>query len=178
MKQRNTPSKKYTNRGEHRLSSVWTVWAHDKEDENFTKSSYKKCYTITTIEDMWRFFNNIQDFSRHQLYFMRNNIQPKYECPENKNGGSCSVCVQHSGQVKNVLESCIVRLISEQFLPARYCHQITGLYMAPKLHGALIKLWFTDYNWLMQYSYLINLQNIQPITAPRYKKHLEKLISR
>ena len=167
-------NQKPRHRSQHAVQSTWTVYAHDKSDENFTNCSYKKCYSIRTLEDMWVFFNNIQDFSRHQLYFMRGDIPPKYECPQNVHGGCCSVCVQAPQHVKSVLIAFVVRLISEQFLYRNYYNQITGLYMAPKTHGALIKIWFRNYDWLMRNASTINLKGINHITPARFKKHLNR----
>jgi hypothetical protein len=136
---------------EHHLTNTpWNIYAQDKMDEDFTNESYKQCFTIKTLEDMWIFFNGVNDFSRHQFYIMRNDIAPQYEVPENINGGTCSYIVDNLPAVTDTLIELTVRAISENLVSKKNSKQITGIYMNPKKHGANIKIWVQNYNWLKE----------------------------
>ena len=143
------------------FQSRWKIYAHDKQDKDFTKCSYKHCYTISSISDFWCFFNNVEDFSRHQFYIMRGDILPFYECEENKNGGSCSFFIQRIEHVRETMIRFCVRLLSEALLPAQHYRQITGLYLNPKGNGGLLKIWFTDFGWLKKHSYLLRVKDLR-----------------
>ena len=47
-----------------KLHTKWSIWTHDKADEQFTDDSYKKCYIIHTWSDFWTFFNSINDYGK------------------------------------------------------------------------------------------------------------------
>lgn len=156
---------------DHPLHNVWKIYAHDKTDKEFTNESYKHCFSMQTIEEFWCFFNNVDDFSRHQFYIMRKNIPPKYECPENRNGGGYSCFIKYSSEVKETLIQVLIRMIGETIVPAQFHDQITGLYLNPKQEGAILKLWFKDFEWLKLNSKKVNLSGIVKLTSHRYTKH-------
>lgn len=155
----------------HPLTDLWTIYAHDKKDTDFTNHSYKKCYTFATLEEFWTFFNNINDFTRHQFYIMRSKIPPKYECDENKDGGSCSYLIHRTFEVKPTIIQLLIRIICGQLLPCRDYEEITGLYINPKIEGANVKIWFKNYNWLKNNWKLILTNDIKNLRSQRISKH-------
>ena len=42
---------------ENSLKHTWNMWYHHEKD-NWKVSGYRQFYTIKTIEDFWRMFNN------------------------------------------------------------------------------------------------------------------------
>lgn len=153
------------------LNTKWTIYAHDKEDTDWTDDSYKKCYEFDTIEKFWIFFKNFDDFSRHQFYIMRNKIEPRFECKENKNGGACSFIIQNIFDIKDTLIRVIIRTISEQIIDVKDYNQVTGISLNPKSDSATIKIWFRDYGWLKQNSENMYLNDIRTLTSKRLMKH-------
>ena len=162
---------KYNNTDEHFTNTVWNIWAHDKADTDFTNDSYKKCYTIRTFEDFWVFFNNVNDFSRHQFYIMRKNIAPIYEVKENINGGGLSFLIQNHHLVKQTLIETCIRVISENLVHPKYYAEITGIYLNPKKDGANLKIWFTNYEWLQANVNEIYIDDIKTLTSKRISQH-------
>ncbi len=155
----------------HYLNNVWTIYAHDKQDDDFSKNSYKQVMIIETIEDFWLFFNNINEFTRHQFYIMRKKIPPIYECPENIEGGGISFMIQKSAQIKDVLVQLTIRMISERLCDPAVHHKVTGLYMNPKAEGANIKIWVDDYEWLKRNAHNFQFQQINGLRSKRITAH-------
>lgn len=156
-----------------RLNTGWNVWAHDRTDHQFTDDSYKKCFRITNWEQFWLFFNNIKDYSRHQFYFMRGDILPKYETPENINGGAVSFMIHETQKVKSAIIQLLVRVFSENLLknPNDYKY-ITGVCLIPKIDGANVKIWISDFYWLQQNVNEMNFHQLRwAMRSQRICKH-------
>ena len=162
---------KYNNSDQHFTNTIWNIWAHDKADTDFTNDSYKKCYTIKTFEDFWVFFNNVNDFSRHQFYIMRKNIAPIYEVPENIHGGACSFLITNIHKVQETLIKTCIRVISENLVPPKHYAQITGIYLNPTKNGANLKIWFSNFEWLQDNIGCLVIDDIKTLTSKRISKH-------
>ena len=152
-------------------NSIWKIYIHDKTDRDFSKQSYKRCYVIRSLEDFWRFFNNITSLCNHQMYFMRSNIPPYYECPENKNGGTLGFVIQREELVKPTTIQVLVRLIGESLLPTSQFSQVTGVYLNPKKNGANLRIWCKDYQWLQNNFHQFKLKDIKALTTQKIAKH-------
>ena len=162
---------KFHNKQQHFTNTTWNIWAHDKADADFTNDSYKKCFTIATLEDFWVFFNNVNDFTRHQFYVMRKDIAPIYEVPENIDGGAYSFLITTSNNVKNGFIALTIRVISENLLPPKHYNQVTGIYLNPKPEGANIKVWFRDHAWLRQNHSSVFIDDQKLLKSKRISKH-------
>ena len=155
------------------LNNYWTIFVHDKEDPDFTKIAYKSCYVIKSLEDFWRFFNKFNDFSRHQFYIMKNNIQPKFECDENKNGGSISWLVYKNDTTNEFIINFVLRLVTDNFLKGKSQNKhITGVLINPKQKRVVIKIWFRNYDWLQKNFWHVNIEGFcPPLYSRQVKKH-------
>ena len=163
---------KYANSESHIINDYWHIYAHDKRDTDFTNDSYEKCFTIETLEDFWLFFNNVNDFTRHQFYIMRKNIQPRYEVPENINGGTLSYLILQTVDVKPTLIQIVLRMICEKIVTnKRYYDEITGIYLNPKQDGANLKIWFKDFKWLQNNISSLRVTDIKTLKSQRLSKH-------
>lgn len=155
----------------HKTQHTWSIYAHDKKDTDWSNASYKKCYVIRTLEDFWLFFHNIDDFTRHQFYIMKNKILPRFECKENKNGGSLSFMIMNSLDVNDTFIRVVARMIGEQMVDPEYKDEITGLSLNPKIEGANLKIWFTSWTWLQYNDTKIYTSDIRTLESKRLMKH-------
>lgn len=162
---------KYNNTTKHITHTIWNIFAHDKADTDWTNYSYKKCYTIRTFEDFWIFFNNVNDFTRHQFYIMRKNILPRYEVAENINGGTCSFLIRNHYEIKHTLIAVCIRIISENLVPPKYFDEITGVYITPKKDGANLKIWFKNFEWLKANHNILCIDDIKSLCSKRISPH-------
>ena len=157
----------------HILHNPWVIYAHDKSDRDFSlKTSYKKVFTMTYIEDFWLFFNNFRDFSRHQFYIMRKDIPPIYECPENRDGGAWSYIIRHERdadkhKVADTLIQTTIRMIGETLIERQFHDQITGLYLNPKPNRSNLKIWMRDFRNPGD----LNTDDIIGLTSKRFRPH-------
>jgi hypothetical protein len=74
------------------LSNKWKIWYHHEKD-NWKLSGYKNIYEINTVGDFWRLYNNwnkLKGVNSKHFFFMKDDITPLWEDPENINGGCWS----------------------------------------------------------------------------------------
>jgi len=124
------------------LSYTWNLWYHHEKD-NWKLSGYKKIYTIKTIGDFWRFYNNwdkIGGITNKHYFLMRDNVTPLWEDPENINGGCWSFKV-HEEQASELWEDLSVYLLCNQLCPT-INDDILGLSIClKKNNNTVIKIW-------------------------------------
>ena len=74
------------------LKNNWDLWYHSINDNNWTKNSYKKIYSINSLLD-YNYIKNTfqQDHYQNGMFFcMKEDIFPNWEDPDNRNGGCLS----------------------------------------------------------------------------------------
>lgn len=85
----------------HPLQNKWTLWfdnpsnSQGRVDQKSWADQLKKVVTFDTVEDFWRIFNYIRPASKLQIganyHLFKNDIEPKWEHPENYKGGKWNV---------------------------------------------------------------------------------------
>jgi hypothetical protein len=127
-------------RNDVKLNSKWVLWAHDIDDTDWSTKSYKRVYTINTINDFWKLFNNFNKMGLKFMhyYIMRDDIIPTWEDLNNRYGGICSIKLE----LKNSLEA-YEDLCSKMVMEIITTHEkdINGISISPKNNWALIKIW-------------------------------------
>jgi len=101
----------------HPLQFSWTLWykkgTNSRDKRNTTEKKnwedeIKKIYSFDTIEDFWSLFNNIASPSQlmcgSDYFLFKSDIEPKWEDPQNKNGGNWTILVQNSPSRKELLD--------------------------------------------------------------------------
>ena len=86
----------------HNLTDKWTLWAHLPHDIDWTTKSYKKIYTIDTVESAIAIMETMPEVlvKNCMLFIMRDGIAPVWEDPQNRTGG----CFSYKIANKNVYE--------------------------------------------------------------------------
>lgn len=121
--------------------NTWTLWFHSVRDNNWTKDSYKKIYTISNLGD----YEILKDIIKKlhlqncMLFLMKDDILPIWEDPENINGSSVSFKI--SGEdVVNDWNNIILNVITNDIY-IKKINNINGLSISPKKEFNIVKLW-------------------------------------
>ena len=151
---------------DHKLNTSWTIYIHNIHDKDWSLESYKKVFTIRTIEDFWVFFSNFTRFREFNFYIMRGNIKPVYEDKLNINGGSYSYIVQGK-EVRETLIHVLMKMIGETLINVNHHRQITGVSLVPKRGTSILKIWISNKKKLME----LNINDISGLTSQRFQSH-------
>lgn len=139
------------------LQSPWNLYFHDPFNYNWDKKSFYNIYTINTISDFWDIFNSLKHFLNvGMFFFMRNNIIPLWEEPENKNGGYISYKLSNNNFI-NEIEKILIMVLSENTLKNEYINDfdiINGISISPKKNFSIIRIWLKSmkYNDIKYYN--------------------------
>ena len=70
----------------------WDLWYHSITDNNWGKSSYKKLSSLSNLFDYKYFKENFRQdhFQNGMFFYMKENIFPNWEDPDNRNGSCLS----------------------------------------------------------------------------------------
>ncbi len=125
------------------LSDKWALYAHLPHDKNWDLSSYIKMRDIVTSIDIIKTHNTMPDFlfTGCMLFLMKNNIKPRWEDPNNKNGGCFSFKIQNNNVItvwKRLTYYVISNEISQN---EEFCKNVTGITISPKKNFCIIKIW-------------------------------------
>jgi hypothetical protein len=130
----------------HQLDDKWTMWAHLPHDTDWSITSYKKIYTIDTVEGAIALSETIPDVlvKNCMLFLMREGIKPIWEDPKNRQGG----CFSYKISNKNVFEVwkdlsyvLVGNSISNQ---SSFVGNVTGITISPKKNFCIIKIWMSN----------------------------------
>jgi len=132
----------------HPLQNRWTLWFDAppqgaKLNQANWGDTLKEVVTFDTVEDFWRIFNNIRPASKLQnnanYSLFKDNIQPKWESPDNKQGGKWIV---NSKSGKDNLDKMwlwsVLACIGETFEDE---NEICGCVVSLRSRGDKIALW-------------------------------------
>ncbi len=120
------------------LNSKWIIYYHENANKKWNLNSYIKLTEIETIETFWKFFNNLPDLKNGSFYIMRNNINPMWEDPLNKDGGSWNFFT-NSKDINKYFETLSIYLLGETIcnLP----EEINGISITAKKVNFSVKIW-------------------------------------
>ena len=76
----------------HPLTDKWVLWAHLPHDIDWSVNSYKKIFTLTTVEETIAIMETIPEIlvKNCMLFLMKEGIKPTWEDPRNRDGGCFS----------------------------------------------------------------------------------------
>ena len=81
----------------YQLNTNWCLWYHSINDTNWNKNSYQNLYTIKNLYDLKSLNDSIEKIhlQNGMFFFMRENIFPTWEDPDNREG--CCISFKISG---------------------------------------------------------------------------------
>jgi len=137
----------------HPLLHTWTLW-YDGMVPNrgeITTANWgdniKEVFTVATIEDFWRLYNNItlptqlQFGSSYNLF--KDNIEPKWEHPANEKGGKWTIII---GKTKGLLDRywlwLLLACVGEQLEDDE--NQICGAVVNVRKNQDKLSIWTKD----------------------------------
>jgi hypothetical protein len=138
-----TPEKLKETGSEIKLADKWVFWSHSLENRNWKLDSYKKLYTISTVSEFWKVFNNLESLGVNvsHTFFMREGINPTWEDPANRNGGVCSFKIE-IGKLNSATVDFGSYLVKEMLTDTE--NDINGISISPKNSWGILKLWNKD----------------------------------
>jgi hypothetical protein len=123
------------------LKHNWCVWYHAEKD-NWKISGYKMIYTIKTISDFWKFYNNwalVGGVCSKHWFLMKQGVTPTWEDITNVNGGCWSYKITED-QAEELFEDLSSYLVCESL-----ADETVGLSVCMKKNNnCVIKIWNTN----------------------------------
>jgi hypothetical protein len=121
------------------LKNSWMIYAHMPFDTNWSLDSYKKIYKMKTAEDVKTLMCEINHniLVNCMIFMMRDNIDPVWEHPENKNGGAFSFKVFNE-DVPTMFIELVYNTVN-----GIYGENVTGISISPKRNFCIVKLWLS-----------------------------------
>jgi len=131
---------------QHPLSDRWTIWAHLPHDTDWSISSYKKIFTMSSVEESIAITETLPEVlvKNCMLFIMREGIKPIWEDTKNRAGG----CFSYKISNKNVYE--VWRDISYVLVggtistQSSFVANVTGITISPKKNFCIIKIWMAN----------------------------------
>lgn len=124
------------------LTNKWILWYHHEKD-NWKLSGFKQLYTISTIQDFWKFYNNwsvIGGITNKHIFLMKEGVSPLWEDSENIHGGCWSFKI-HEDNAEELWEDLSVHLVGDK-LYTNDKDTILGLSLClKKNNNVVVKIW-------------------------------------
>ncbi|CAB55035.1 Eukaryotic translation initiation factor 4E-5 [Caenorhabditis elegans] len=133
------------------LQRNWSWWFLNDDRNASWQDRLKKVYTFNTVPEFWAFYeailppSGLNDLCDYNVF--RDDIQPKWEAPENWDGGRWLIII-NKGKTPEVLDAVwleiLLALIGEQF--GKDMESICGLVCNVRGQGSKISVWTKNCN--------------------------------
>ena len=155
---------------DYNLKDKWILWYHSITDNSWAKSSYKELSKVENFFD-YQHIKEIfkQDHYQNGMFFyMKENIFPNWEDPDNRAGG----CISFKVPSRDIIEEwndLLLRCISNNILNENN-NEINGISISPKKEFNIIKIWIrnNDFNYKEKYN---EYGKYFQLEKSLYKKH-------
>ena len=129
------------------LADKWDIYYHLPFCKNWDLNSYVIIMkNVDTAEKLIAINDEIPEIAVKQcmLFVMKSGITPRWEDPQNKNGGCFSFKVPNKNVV-SVWRTMLFSLCGETlFLDAKYNSLIAGITVSPKKNFCIVKIWMKN----------------------------------
>mmetsp|Transcript_27568 Transcript_27568/g.38885 ORF Transcript_27568/g.38885 Transcript_27568/m.38885 type:complete len:219 (+) Transcript_27568:192-848(+) len=174
----------------HPLLHNWTLWydsqmtnpqAAKQQSQDNWGESIKEVYTVTSVEDFWRLYNNVATPSQLQLgcnyNLFKKGIQPKWEDPSNAQGGKWTLLIsKQKGLLDKYWMWLVLACIGEQLDDEQ--NQICGCVVNVRKGQDKLNIWTKDAenkDAIMKIGYalkkVLELPDVFPVS---YQAHFSK----
>jgi len=120
----------------------WIIWYHS-EKNNWKLSGYKQLYKISSISDLWKFYNNweaVGGIINKHIFLMREDVTPLWEDPQNINGGCWSFKILEENAEELWTDLSVTLLANKLYM--NDTDEILGLSLClKKNNNVVIKIW-------------------------------------
>ena len=162
-----------SNESVHCLNDKWVLWSHLPHDTDWSNDSYKQICTISLVEELIQLNDYLDEklIKNCMLFFMRDNISPTWEDPNNIKGG----CFSYKINNKNVKASWNLlsyAVAGETSIKTSDLNNIVnGITISPKKNFCIIKIWINTCNY-QDARIITDIPNIEAFGC-LFKKHIE-----
>lgn len=139
------------NNDEHPLSRRWTLWYYDPNCVKGNKDwleLLQKIYTINSIENFWRLYNNIEApsglKSKANYFLFVDGIDPVWENDANRNGGKWTIEFDSKNRKCNVDHYWLYTLLGIIGASLPGSKHVLGIQLAVKFHKYRLSIWTKD----------------------------------
>lgn len=136
-----TPVECLTVDGEHKLNSSWVMWEHGVKDPDYSMKAYTKIYQADTLEDFLSYQRRMPGMNTSMYFLMRAGFRPRWDDPENINGGAYKFKIDNNHTNVTWLELA-VRLIGETICDE--ANKVVGMSISPRKSFSTIRVWLHD----------------------------------
>ena len=156
----------------HLLNDNWNLWVHLPHDNDWTINSYKKIYTLKTIEETIALMETLPDamVKNCMLFLMRDGIKPTWEDPKNRNGGCFSYKVSNKLVCSVWKELSYVLVGGSISKNVSFVANVTGITISPKKNFCIIKIWMSDCSYQNPAIVTTDVNEL-PSQGSLFKKH-------
>ena len=125
------------------LENSYVLWAHDINSKDWSIKSYQRVCEIRDVKEFWQLFNSFDKMGyKFKNYFlMKGDIEPTWEHPANRNGGTCSFKTE-IGEAPQIFEGLSSYMVMDKLTDDPV--DINGISFSPKNSWAIIKIWNRD----------------------------------
>lgn len=127
----------------HNLTTPWTLYYHSPSLQDWSVTSYMEVATFGTAEEFWAVFGKLPEANFHMgmFFFMRQDIKPTWEDPQNARGGcwSYKIPMRH---IYPVWKGLCALLVGESLSTVPML--LNGLSVSPKRGFCIVKVWGND----------------------------------
>ena len=148
------------------------LWFHGVNNTKWDISSYSQIVNIKNLVE----FSTIQKTINHKMFpnsmffLMKQGVQPIWECPQNKNGGTWSFKIKDSS-VENLWQKVGILFITNKIFQEKTTLQ--GISIAPKKGYYILKVWTKEDSSKLNFS--IDLESLGTEFCKgnsQYKRHV------
>lgn len=129
----------------YKLESIWVLWFHKVNDNNWSIDSYIKVYEIQTYYDLLYVLKMIENITSGMFFLMKKDIIPIFEDIHNINGGYWSLRITKKDSFeywqKILYYMCVENLSTNK----KHESKINGVSISPKINNCIFKIWTSDF---------------------------------
>lgn len=128
------------------LLDKWVLYAHLPNDMSWTLDSYRHVLGFNALQEGVALARGLPDITikKCMFFLMRSHVEPRWEDPLNKDGGSFSFKVA-SRQVVQGWRNLMYCAIGETLFDSEALNKkVTGVTISPKKSFSIIKVWLRD----------------------------------
>ena len=128
------------------LSDKWTLWAHLPHDTDWSINSYKKIYTMQTVQETIAVTETLPDIlvKNCMLFIMREGVKPIWEDPKNRDGGCFSYKIPNKNVYDVWKELTYVVVGNSVSANSSFVNSVVGITISPKKNFCIIKIWMSN----------------------------------
>jgi hypothetical protein len=155
---------------EYKLKNNWCLWYHSIKDNNWDKKSYQKLLIFRNLFDYKLITDSFEQnyYQNGMFFFMKDNIFPNWEDPNNRLGGCLSFKIP-SIDMKDTWEFLLLSIINESFFSDDN-NIINGISISPKKEFNIIKIWLKDKNY--DYNKFFKVNKYLSLEKSLYKSNI------